>query len=241
MGDGNNSGLFGFNLGSQGMTSTTDSQSSSNTFVDKAQTPFLDFLRNTAMGGFGGFQQQQQQYANQLGGLGQQAGMMGQQANPFMAGLQQVAGGNPELLAQQQAQLGSDITDFTQQNLAQANRGAIGAGGLGGGRNQIARGTAIGQGADAYARGLLQLQQQAQNNQLQAGGMGGSLFNQQAGQQLQGLGMQGQFANQAFQSAFQPLSALQQFFGAPTVLSEQESQSSSKGKSKAFSFGGSGI
>ena len=229
--------MFGFDLGQKSTTSTTDSQASSNTFVDKAQTPFLDFLRNTAMGGFGGFQQQQQQYANQLGGLGQQAGMMGQQANPFMAGLQQVAAGNPQLLAQQQAQLGSDITDFTQQNLAQANRGAIGAGGLGGGRNQVARGTAIGQGADAYARGLLQLQQQAQNNQLQAGAVGGGLYNQQAGQQLQGLGMQGQFANQAFQSAFQPLSALQQFFGAPTVLSEMQQSSQTRTKSKNNTFG----
>ncbi|GAG48642.1 unnamed protein product, partial [marine sediment metagenome] len=174
----------------------------------------------------------------QLNQFGQQAGQIGGQQNPFLGGLQQVAAGNPELLAQQQAQLGSDITDFTQQNLALANRGAIGQGGLGGGRNQVARGTAIGQGADAFARGSNQLAQQAQNNQLQAGGIGGGLFNQQQGQNLQGLGLQGQFAGQGFQSQFAPLSALQQFFGAPTVLSEQEAQSTAKSKSNAFSVSG---
>ena len=232
---------FGFNFGGSSSSSSSQSTSSGRSFVDSSQQPFLDFLRNTAQSSFGGFNQGQQQFQGQLNQFGQQAGQIGQQQNPFLGGLQQVAQGNPELLAAQQAQLGADITDFTQQNLALANRGAVGAYGLGGGRNQIARGTAIGQGADAYARGSLQLQQQAQNNQLQAGGIGGGLYNQQAGQQLQGLGLQGQFAGQGFQSQFAPLSALQQFFGAPTVLSEQESQSTSSGKSKAFSFGGSGF
>ena len=226
-------GTFGF--GSSSGSSSSSSSSSGSSFVDQQQAPFLDFLRNTAQGSFGGFQGSQQQFAQQQGQFGQQAGQFGQanQNNPFLQGLQQVAQGDPALLAQQQQQLGQDISQFTQQNIAQANRGAVGTGGLGGGRNQVARGTAIGQGADAFARGSNQLAQNAQQNQLFAGQAGGGLFNQGAGLGLQGLGLQGQFSNQAFQSQFAPLQQLQGFFGAPTVLSQQQSQSQSQAENES--------
>jgi len=227
---------FGFG-GSSG-SSQSSSTARGSTFVDPSQQGFLDFLRNTSMQAFGGFQQGQQQFAGQLGQLGQQAGQLGQQAqqNPFLGQLGQIAGVNPELLAQQQAQLGQDITQFTQQNLAMANRGAVGGGGLGGGRNQVARGVAIGQGADAFQRGSLGLQQQASNQRLGAAQAGGGLFGQGIQQGFQGLGLQGQFAGQGFQSQFAPLQALQGLFGAPTVLSQQQSQSQSQARNRSFQF-----
>jgi hypothetical protein len=202
--------------------------------VDASQQPFLDFLRNTAQSSFGGFNQAQQGFASQLQGFGQQATQ--QQANPFIGQLMQTAQGNPGLLAAQSDDLTSRVQNFTNQNIAGLNRGSIGGYGLGGGRNQVARGTAIGQGAEALTSGLLGLQDQAQNARLQAGGVGGGLFGQQQALQQQGLGLGGQFAGQAFASQFQPLSALQQFFGAPTVLSEQQSSSKSRGTSQSFGF-----
>jgi len=228
---------FGFGGSSGSSQSSSSSQGSS--YVDPNQQGFLDFLRNTAMGQFGGFQQGQQQFQGGLQGLGQQAGQFGQQAmnNPFLGQLGQIAGGNPELLAAQQAQLGQDITQFTQQNLAQANRGAVGGGSLGGGRNQVARGVAIGQGADAIQRGSLGLQQQASNQMLGAAQAGGQQFGQGIQQGFQGLGMQGQFAGQGFQSMFAPLQGLQGLFGAPTVLSQQRAQAESSARNRSFSAG----
>ncbi len=227
-----------FGFGGSSSSSKSQSTSSGSSFVDSSQQPFLDFLRNTAQQGFGGFQQGQQQFQSQLQGFGQQLG--NQQQNPFIGQLQQAAGGNPELLAAQSDDLTNRISQFTQQNLAGANRGAVGGNGLGGGRNQVARGTAIGQGADALQSGLLGLQQQAQNNISQAGAIGGGLFGQQNALQQQGIGQQAQFAGQGFESMFAPLGALQQFFGAPTVLSENESQSTGRSKNSSFSIGGLG-
>ena len=81
----------------------SSTRSSSRSFVDPAQQPFLDFLRNTGMGlvgqntGAQGFAQQQ---GGQL--YGQLAGNLGQLTqNPFLSGLQQQAQGNPALVQQQ--------------------------------------------------------------------------------------------------------------------------------------------
>ncbi len=227
---------FGFG-GSSG-SSQSSSTASGSTFVDPNQQGFLDFLRNTAQGGFAGFQQGQQQFAGQVGQFGQQAGQIGGQVNPFQQGLLGLAGGNPELLQAQRQQLTSDIGQVTQQQLAGANRGAVGGGGLGGGRNQVARGVAIGQGSDALQRGLLGLEQQAGQQQLQAGAIGGQQFGQGQQNAFQGLGLQGQFAGQGFQSQFAPLNFLQGIFGAPTVLSQQESQSQSQARNFSFSVAG---
>ena len=243
---------FGQSFGQTGGQSTGFGQSFGQTFVDQAQSPFLDFLRNQAVGGFGQQTQQAGSLQAQLGGLGGQAGQLGQQAgalggqagqlgqaaqaNPFLAQLQQQAGGNAELVAAQTQQL-SDVLaqQFNEQINPAISRQATGLGQLGGGRQGVAQGAAIQGQQRALAQGVVGFQGADVARQQQAAQAGGALFGQgisQAGQflgqqggflgQQQGfLGQQAGFAGQGFAAGFQPGQQLAQLIGGPTVLSQQ--------------------
>jgi len=207
------------------------SQSNSGSFVEPSQKPFLNFGRNAAKGllqqNLFGAQQFGQQAGADLFGQGQ--GFLSTlQSNPFLSALQQQAGGNPELLNAQIGQLGSDLgRSFQQQVLPGIRRDAGAVGALGGSRQGVAEGIA-GQGfADAFSRGVTQLQTADAQRGLQAGIAGGGLQAQGA---LGGLSsLPGLFSTgmQQFTGGFAPLSLFNQIIGPPNNLNFAKSQSKS--------------
>lgn len=232
---------IGGSRSSSSQQSTASGSSSGSSFIDQAQAPFLDFLRNTAMGSFGGFQQGAGQFGQGLQGLGQQSqqfGQMGMQ-NPFMAQMMQQAQGNPDLVAAQTQQLSGDLAQqFNEQINPAIGRTAAGLGQLGGGRQGVAQGAAIQGQQRALAQGALGFQQADVMRQLGAGQAGGQMFGAGIGQAMQGLGQQAGFMGQGFMAQFQPLQQLAALFGDPTVLSKQQAQnqSQSSGQSSSSSF-----
>lgn len=218
-----------FNEAFGGSQGTSFGQTGGGTFVDPQQAGFLDFLRNQGQGAFGGQQAGAQQFGQQLGGLAGQSGQLTGQQNPFLAQLQQQAGGNPDLVAQQTQQLGGDISQFLNETiLPSITSQGIGQGTLGGGRGQVSRGIAGGEAARAFSQGALGFQTADAQRAQQAAIQGGGLFQQGIGQGLQGLGQQGQFLGQGFEAQFAPLAQLAQLFGDPTVLSQQFGQQGSQ-------------
>ena len=185
--------------------STSSSQSSSRSFVDPAQQPFLDFLRTQAQG----VQQGQQQARTQSGfdlsgqllgaggqGLSNVGAIQGQlQGNlPGFGGAQdaqqalrqQAFGENPELQNQINL-LGQDIgRTFTQQLLPGIQSEAIGFGQLGGGREGVAQGLGLQSALGEFQRGASTLRSDDINRQLSAAASLGQL----------GLGQQGQTSSQ---------------------------------------------
>ena len=210
------------------------SSSSSQSYVDPRQQPYLDFLRNTGMGmlqGFGGAPQQFAQGAGQqLYGMGNQflGGLMG---NPFLAGLAQQAGGNQGLIDRQVNQLGADIgQQFNQQILPGISRQYQGIGGLGGSRMGVSQGIAAQGAADALSRGITDIYTADSMRSLQAGSTGAGIFSQGL---LGGLAaMPGLFdlGMAQFTGGLAPLLAYNQIVGPPTVLD--------KSKSSSFSING---
>ena len=198
-------------------------------FIDPKQQAFLNFVRNQGQG----LVQQNQtgasnfasQFAPELFGFGQQAlGQLGD--NQFLSGLGQQAGGNPELVNQQIGQLGSDLgRTFNQQVLPGIRRDATAVGALGGSRQGVAEGIA-GQGfADAFSRGVTDIQGADAQRSLQAGIAGGGLLAQG---QLGGLSQLGSLFDVGlgqFTGGFAPLSLFSQILGPPTVLGSQQSSS----------------
>ncbi len=211
---------FGLDLGKSG----------SRQLVEPEQRPFLDFLRNSS----------QRLVQQQSGGLLQmfpQAEALqaqGQQflgdlrSNPFLSSLQTQAGGNQALVDQQIGQLGTDIGQFTNEQLLPGiRRDFVGVGGLGGARNQIAEGLAA-QGAQrAFSSGVTDILSADAARASQAATTGAGLTAQSALGGLQSL--QGQFnlGLSPFQSQFSPLLNMNQIVGPPNVL----------GRSSAFNFG----
>lgn len=229
-----------FSFGQSKSKSGSESQGTSGSFVDPGQQPFLDFLRNTAKQGFG----QQQQAAQGLQGtadqLFEQGQGIGQQftQNQFLDALGQQAGGNPDLVAAQTGQLGSDLgTFFREQLLPQINQGAFQTGQLGGGRQGVAEGVAAGKVADAFSRGSLGFQTADAAASQQAAQAGGQLFGQ--GAQAQGDLLSSLFGIQqgAFGAGFAPGQQLQQLIGGPTVLDQSQQSASAFGKKSSFNFG----
>jgi len=219
------SGLGG--LGSGGSTSTTSG------YVDPAQQPYLDFLRNSGMGLTGqvmpGAQQFGQQTGQQLYQQGQQS-LQALQGNPFLSALQQQSGGNPALIQQQTQQLGADLGRvFNQQVLPGIRRDATAVGALGGSRQGVAEGIA-GQGfADAFSRGVTDLQSADALRSVQAATSG-------AGIQAQGnIGALSMLPNlfgvgmNQFTGGFAPLSLFNSIVGQPTVLSDTVTESGGSG------------
>ena len=227
-------------------------------FVSQEQAPFLDFLRNQAVQGFGQQQGAVGGFQQALGGLGQQAGQLGAAGanNPFLSQLQGQAGGNPALVAAQTGQL-SDVLaqQFNEQLNPAISRQAQGFGQLGGGRQGVAQGLAIQGQQRALAAGNVGFQQADAARAQQAALGGGQLFGQGIQQGFQGLGAQAGFLGQGLQAQFQPGQQLAQLIGGPTVLSQQQAfdqssqfgfdvnrssqfaQSTSSGRSSGINFG----
>jgi len=196
--------------------------SSSQSYVDPSQQPFLDFTRNLGQSLTGLNTSGAQQFAGQAGGnlFGMGMGMLPQLGNnPFLQSLQAQAGGNPGLVNQQVEQLSSDLgRSFQQQVLPGISRYAGGVGALGGSRQGVAEGIA-GQGfADAFSRGVTDIYSADALRSQQAATAGGGLLAQGL---LGGLSsMPGLFDTGLgqFTGGFAPLSIYSGILGAPTVL-----------------------
>lgn len=168
---------------------------------------------------------------------GQQFGQMGVN-NQFLGALGQQAGGNPDLVASQTAQLGQDISTFTGQLQAGNRRDAVGGGFLGGGRQGVAEGITNQGATDAFARGALGFQTADAQRAQQAAAIGGGLLGQGAATGLGGLGQQFGLLQAPFQSQFNSALSLADIIGGPSILSQQESQSQGRQSSDSFSITG---
>lgn len=241
-------GFGGSSSRSQSSGSSIDFGASQGTsFVDPNQQGFLDFLRNQGQSLFGAQQGGLQGLFGLSQGLqGQAQGLIGGLTdNPFLTALQAQAGGNPELVAAQTEQLGSDLGRFFNEQLVPGiNSAGQAAGQFGGSRGQIGRGLAAQGVTEQFQRGATGFQQADDIRAQQAAQFGGQLFGQGAQAGLGGLSQIFGLAQAPFNQQFDILGQLASIFGGPTVLSQQSSfdfgqsqqQSSSRGSS--FSFGG---
>jgi len=151
---------------------------------------------------------------------------------------------NNELVQRQISDLGTTMGNFFNQQLMPGITGsAVGAGGFGGGRNQVATGIAAGEVGNAYQQGVTGIMGNAYNQALGAAGMQsqnqiaaqGAL--NQSGQALTNLGM----AN--LNSMWAPLQNFQGLLGAPITLgssygysaANQQSENITSAKSNASS------
>ena len=202
--------------------SSSQSQSSSRSFVDPQQQPFLSNLRSQAQS----LQQSQQAPLGQAAfDLGGQLSQTGQQGITNIGNIQQALGGelpgfgasadaqqalrqqafgeNPELQNQINL-LGQDIGQtFTQQILPGIQSEAIGVGQLGGGREGVAQGLGIQSALGEFQRGASTLRSDDINRQLAAAGQLGQL----------GLGQQQQTAGQLGQAGQLNLGAIDSLQG----------------------------
>ena len=205
------------------------SSSSSSSFIDPAQQPFLDFLRNTGQGLVGQTMPGAQQFAQQQGGqlFGQGLDFLGGlQNNPFIAQLFQQAQGSPDLVNQQVGQLQADLgRAFQQEVLPGIRRDATAVGALGGSRQGVAEGIA-GQGfADAFSRGVTGIQTAAADRALQAGTAGAGIQAQSLLGGLSSLPGLLQLGLGQFTGQFAPLSLFSDIVGGPTVLDRSRGRS----------------
>lgn len=206
-------------------------KSSSSSFVDPRQQPFLDFLRNTSQSNYSQFGQGAGQWAQQMApqfvqqgqGYAQQA-----TANPFLQNLQTMSqpGGNRQLIGQQVGQLGQDIgRQFQQQIMPGIRRDAIGLGGFGGTRQGVAEGIASQGAMDAFSRGVTDIYGQNSMMAQQAGIAGGGLQMQGSLGAMTGLGDLFNLGMGQFTGGFSPLLAMSDIIGGPTVLDRSRNRS----------------
>ncbi len=154
--------MFGFS------SNKSSSESSGRSFVDPSQAPFLNFLRNMALG-------QAQGAMGQQGALqGVSQGLLGQ-GQQFLGNLQGL--GSPAMQQQQMGQLTANLGQaFQQQVLPGIRRGAVATGTLGGGRQGVAEGVAAGQFGQALTSGFTDIMANAERMRLGAAQTGlGSL------------------------------------------------------------------
>ena len=232
-------GLFSFGKSSSKSSSTDFGASQGSSFVSGAQAPFLDFLRNSAVGLFGQQQQGLQQFGQQSQDLFQQGQQLigGLTDNPFLSNLQQQAGGNQQLVQQQTNQLGEDLGRFFNEQLV-PGIGAIGqqAGQFGQSRGNIGRGLAAQGVTDQFQRGATQLQAADAQRAQQAATAGAQFFGQGTQAGLQGLqGLQGLLSS-PFGEQLNSLLGLVQGIGDPNVLSQQSAINFGQSSSKSSGF-----
>lgn len=198
------------------MQSAADAFSQNSSYVDPYQQAYLNSMYGQAMG-------LNNPGATQSAAYGAQGAMLPgmQQAYGAISGLTdtrtQIAQGRQSL----QAGLGNL---FQQEIMPGLQSDALASGGFGGGRQGVAEGVAAGQIADSYTAGLGDITARA--NQTAVG----------AASQLPGLG---QALYNAYTSptmaGFDSLGRLAQILGAPTILNQGTSQSTSGSASESAS------
>ena len=219
----------------------------SQTFVDPAQQPFLDFLRNAATGVAGGQQQAIGDFAfpfaEQL--LSGGTDLLNSLSSGAFADPLRDFQLNDSLIEGQISALGTDINTQLQEFLGGA--GGLGSefvlgGTLGGGRQQVQEGIATRgaidafaresaglRGADAAQRQRLGLDQATSLSELQGGGQETALNNLQ---NIFNLGIS------PFDAQFGPLLNLANILGDPTRVSETFGQGTTAASGGGIDLGG---
>lgn len=222
--------------------------SSSTSFVDPAQAPFLNSIRTQGQGLQQNLQPGLNQFSSQqLGGLFQQ----GQQQNQGQFDLSAQVGSdagiqgnlntlnnfsNGNALQGQISNLGQNLGQFfNEQLLPGINQTSQLAGqGIGSGRNSVARGQATRDTLNAFSRGSADLEAQFGQQQIgaaQAGIQGGlNQFNTQAGINQQGINNLQGMAGLGLSQFTAPFAGLQQqnaLVGPPTIFGDQNAASKS--------------
>ena len=192
-------------MGFGGSFGLSGSKSKSQDTVERAQQPFLDFLRNNAkamastqdMSGLfelsQGLQNTGQGFLDTLGG------------NQFTDQLAGMATYDPTRVSANIDQLGADLgRQFNQQIMPGITSEAIGLGGMGGSRQGVAEGIAAQGVADALARGSTDIINQERARNLQAATTGGGMMLQGAMAGMQGLENMYNIGQAPFSSQWMP-------------------------------------
>lgn len=181
-------------------------ESSGGSFVDPNQVPFLDMLREMAMGNYSATQPQMDAIKTSVNTTG----------NDALAGLIGL-GNTDQVVDAQLAGLRSGLSDIHQQGLNTIGDNAINAGAFGGSRHGIAEAALAGEIGDAFTRGYGDIIANASNQAIVANNSV--------------LSGGGQLVANNLTADWAPLQALAGIIGNPTVLSEQESTSTGYGHS----------
>lgn len=205
------------------------SSSSSKSEVWPVQRPFLRFGYNQGQDIYNQFAPGAGQFAQTAGadlyGFGQ-SGLGQLTSNPFLSGLQQQAGGNPELVAQQLGALESGLTDFWTNTLQPGiGRDYQSAGAFGGSRQAVAETLGAGQIANAYTQGASNIYTQDAQRALQAATAGGGLLAQGILGGMSALPSMFDVGMGQFTGGFAPLDAYMNIIGSPTVLGSSKRSS----------------
>ena len=207
------------------------SKSQQSTFIDPAQAPFLQSLRQ----GGQSLQQQLQPQFQQLGQFGQQ---LGQQGQGFVNQLGQAGQGLNQFISPQGTQGQIDAATNTAQSFLDrnlnTNRGNANLlGGFGGGRQAVARGAATGEASVGLGQLVADIEQQDIFRRQQAAGLQGQLGVEGALGGLQGLGSIFELLNSGLLGQFGGLQQQAGLVGGPTTLGQGSSfavQASGGGK-----------
>ena len=232
--------LFGFG----GSKSKSQQNSSSSTFVDPNQQPYLqDLYRQGAA-----LQQAQQPLVNEISGnlqsgLSNQGNFVGgqlqQQAGGggvYQQGLQQLGSQSNPYLNQQVQGLGGDIQRFLSQSLQGVGQGFNTAGQYGSSRQGLAEGQAITGAINEFGQQAANLRGGDLTRQAQALQAGGQLQQGASGQQLGSLQDRFDLGLSGFGAQWNPLLAQQQLVGRPNNLSEATSSGSGGSASANLGF-----
>jgi hypothetical protein len=209
------------------------------TRLSEMQAPFLENLFQQAQGvagqQMGGIGQAAQGFANQgLGSIASGFGSMQAGANA----LSPFTNPNNQLANQQIGLLGQDINrQFTRDIMPSLTQSAIGGGGLGGSRGQIAAGLAAQGAQDAFSRGALGIRSNAYNQAQQAAGLQGSMLQGLGQAQIGAAGDIYNLGLSPFQAQFAPLQQLAGILGSPIMESFARNYSRSTGSGTGMSVG----
>jgi hypothetical protein len=233
---------YGYNM--------SDAGSFNQSYVDPQQQAGMDQVRTGAMNqanqdnGVLAAQGRGQDSMNQI------AGAQGQMANMAQTGgmAAQFAGGNQELQNRQISDLGTSMGNFFNEQLAPGIRGsAVAAGGMGGGRQQLAMGQAAGDVAEQYQQGVTGIMSNNYGMQQQAAFQADQNKMGAAGMQSSLAGMMSNLGMNDVNMNWSNLQNLQGLMGSPTVLnsggsqaysqSENTTSANSVSKSRNFSIG----
>ncbi len=188
------------------------SQSSGGSFIDPNQQPFLDSLRQLAVG----------QYANANPGFGTMADQVGGSGMRAVDELGKL-GNTQQVIDAQLEGLQSGLGEIYNQGISSLDHNAAAAGAFGGSRHGITEAALGGEIGDAFTRGYGDIISNANRQSIDAnmGAIAGG----------------GQMLNNALTGNFGMLQALQGIIGDPTILSNQESIGIGSDQTRSENFG----
>ncbi|MCP4169330.1 MAG: hypothetical protein GY758_01000 [Fuerstiella sp.] len=220
-------GIIGGNKSDQHQQSTSQ--------ISAEQLPYLQNLwgqgqdlANQQMGNIG------QESMRLSGGLFNQGqGFMSQMGSGAAQGLNQYQG--PGYAQQQIGALGQLSQNYLGQALQGINSGAIGAGGLGGQRNQLMQGTAIGDATRGFQSAASNLMQQDLGRQQQAGIAQAGIQGQTAMAGMGQLGNMYDLSMSPFTAQWSPLQQQGSLIGGPAMTSQSTGYNQGWGTQGAMS------